>query len=138
MALLWVGLVVYLRPIRFKRIGFPDIGAEVTRIAAVHAIDLELLSHLMLKTMLSSKTKFHADNVRYAAVQWVRLNRKGWSEMQILEQVTRSVGVCMELTPCESALFQYWEVESVLNSMRYVTRWVKEGLLPAGGRMDLA
>jgi hypothetical protein len=137
-SLVWLGFILYLRPIRYKRIGFPDIGAEVNRIAAVHAIDLELLSHLMLKTMLSSKTKFHADNVRYAAVQWVRLNRKGWSEIQTLEQVTRSVGVCMELTPCESALFQYWEVDGVLESMRGVTRWVKEGLLPAGGRMDLA
>jgi hypothetical protein len=92
----------------------------------------------MLKTMLASKTKFHADNVRYAGVQWIRLNRKSWSEMQILEQVTRAVGVCMEATPCEKALFSYWEADGILDSMRLVTQWVKEGLLPAGGRMALA
>jgi hypothetical protein len=135
---LWLLWVVYLRPIRYRRIGFPDIGLEIKRIAAVHALDESLLSHLMLKTMLSSKTKFHADNVRYAGVQWIRLNRKSWTEMQILERVTRAVGVCMEATPCETALFDYWEADGVLESMRKVTQWVKEGLLPAGGRMALA
>jgi hypothetical protein len=134
----WFLWVMYLRPYRYRRVGFPDIGAEIKRIAAVHALDENLLSHLMLKTMLASKTKFHADNVRYAALQWIRLNRKTWTEVQILEQVTRSVGVCMEATPCETALFSYWEADGVLDSMRVVTRWVKEGLLPAGGRMELA
>jgi len=138
LSLCWFLWVVYLRPIRYRRRGFPDIGAEIKRIAAVHALDENLLSHLTLKTMLASKTKFHADNVRYAGVQWIRLNRKSWSEMQILEQVTRAVGVCMEATPCETALFSYWEAEGVLDSMRVVTQWVKEGLLPAGGRMALA
>jgi hypothetical protein len=134
----WLLYILYLRPIRYRRVGFPDIGAEIKRIAAVHALDESLLSHLMLKTMLASKTKFHADNVRYAALQWIRINRKTWTEMQILEQVTRSVGVCMEATPCETALFSYWEVDGILDSMHVVTRWVKEGLLPEGGRMAMA
>jgi hypothetical protein len=128
----WLG-----KPYRYVRVGFPDVAEEVVAMARQYQVDSELLAYLVLETALGSKTKVHARECKFKATQWVKMNRKVWTNIDILNQVARAVAICGRMTPFESAVLEDWGQEDVNNSMQNMFAWVSEGQLPGGRQMPI-
>jgi len=106
----------------------PDVVADVRRLAEENHCDAEGLAYGIMAVSGERRTPDLARSLKRNIAAWCRVNRKGWSEVVILDQTSRITTLSMSYTAVEDSRRSWWGNRGVFGGIVRATQ-TSEGQL---------
>jgi hypothetical protein len=124
-----------VRHVAGYRVEFPNVAADVAVLASTHGVDVQLLSHVVLRSLYVPRDSGFLRSAQRACTQFIDANRKDWSEDKKLTQVETVSRLAMGYTSPAASTRAFMSIDSVWTGLS-VSNKLSAGNLGGGRWLD--